>query len=44
MNKAKATIAVVILALLSACGTVKGVASDTYGAGKFVVRQITNNE
>jgi len=35
--------ALVTLTLTAACGTVQGVASDTYGATKFVVRQITND-
>jgi predicted small secreted protein len=37
-------IAMAILTFVSACGTIQGVASDTYGAGKFVARQISSNE
>lgn len=39
----KKTPILALLTLLSACGTVQGVASDTYGATKFVVRQLTDD-
>jgi predicted small secreted protein len=40
MKKTMIVMAMVTLTLVSACGTIQGVASDTYSAGKFVVRQI----
>lgn len=36
-------IAMTSLTLTTACGTVQGVASDTYGATKFVVRQLSDD-
>lgn len=43
MKKTPILAALALLTLLSACGTVQGVASDTYGATKFVVRQLTDD-
>jgi len=35
--------ALVALTTVTACGTVQGVASDTWGAGKFVARQLSKD-
>lgn len=40
----KTTLAVLALATLTACGTAQGVASDAWGATKFVARQIGGND
>ena len=40
MKKALIAIALATVTLTSACGTAKGIASDTWGATKFVARQI----
>ena len=43
MTKTKLIFALVALTVVTACGTVKGVASDTYSVGKFVARQFSND-
>lgn len=44
MKKTIILIALASMTGLTACATAKGVVSDTYGAGKFVVRQISNDD
>lgn len=44
MKKTMMMIALATLTFTSACGTVQGVASDAWGAGKFVARQISSDE
>lgn len=43
MKKLFILVSLTTLTLNAACGTVQGVASDTYGATKFVVRQLTDD-
>jgi predicted small secreted protein len=44
MKKTMTIIAMATQTFVSACGTIQGVASDTYGAGKFVARQVSGND
>ncbi len=44
MNKIFMALMLVSFVGLSACNTAVGLAQDTYGAGKFVVNQITDDE
>ena len=45
MKTTKTVLAVLIgTVLLGACNTVAGVARDTYGAGRFVVNQVTDDD
>jgi predicted small secreted protein len=44
MKKTMIIIAMATQTFVSACGAIQGVASDTYGAGKFVARQVSSND
>lgn len=44
MKKFTALALIATLTFLSACNTVGGVARDTYGAGRFVVNQLTDDD
>lgn len=43
MKTTPVLLALLVLMGLSACNTAAGVARDTYGAGRFVVNQLTDD-